>query len=331
MPAFGLFLFERTLMVHSQSSSTPSLDLLFTVIHDIFVSDESKWVNWNDTSLARELGQLREELRQPLPAEVQLEQRCRELNWQSNSLIRQLTESDLDSFDPQWARQYLRKLCSDQPAAWKIQLRVRLNQEDIEDSDAFASQLAHIESLLEKYIASIPARDTSNAEEKFRSTVMTLVPQIKFHSGVKVDELFVEGSDAERSTLRISLPLDNVTNALEVSAVDMICLLLEAHFFELMRDTTAGNVDSVSVVPSFPFSAIFPGELNITFTCDPNIGTHLFFSFCKRYHSIADKFLPQSTIYCNFVFNLSKSSHQRVPPSNSSRSRGSFCSALHLS
>eukprot|EP01122_Echinamoeba_exundans_P004815 TRINITY_DN15041_c0_g1_i1.p1 TRINITY_DN15041_c0_g1~~TRINITY_DN15041_c0_g1_i1.p1 ORF type:complete len:1058 (-),score=287.76 TRINITY_DN15041_c0_g1_i1:50-3223(-) len=271
-PALNAFLFERSLNIHALSSAPAFLEVLFTVIHDIFTSEESSWVAWTDAAIARELAMLRDELRQTPSAEMLLDQRTREVNWNSNPLIRNLTEKDIDQFDIAWARKYIKGIFA-QPANWKMQLAIRIPAaNDADGSNNIEETVKHIESLLTKYIASIPSPQEPSPEssmESFRNAVMTIAEKIRFQRGVKVTEVFAPQGDAERAMLRISVALDNLTNSLEVAAVDFICLLLEAHFFELMRDTTAGNVDSVSVVPSFPFSAIFPGELNITFTCEP--------------------------------------------------------------
>jgi hypothetical protein len=271
-PSLNAFLFERALNIHALSSAPAFLEVLFTVIHDIFTSDESSWVAWTEAAIARELAMLREELRQSPSSEMLLDQRTREVNWNSNPLIRNLTEKDIDNFDIAWARKYIKNIFA-QPANWKMQLAIRIPAaNDADGSNDLEETVKHIEGLLTTYIASIPSPQEPSPEscmESFRNAVMTIAEKIRFQRGVKVTEVFAPQGDAERAMLRISVALDNLTNSLEVAAVDFICLLLEAHFFELMRDTTAGNVDSVSVVPSFPFSAIFPGELNITFTCEP--------------------------------------------------------------
>lgn len=272
-PILSSLLFERSL--NAGALSADFLESLFTTLHDIFTSETSQWSAWTDAAIARELALLREDLRDPLSAEHILEQKMRDVNWGSNPLIKTITESDIDTFDVAWARKYLRSMFQ-QPALWKMQLAVRVtppSDGDGDDGGAFLEEhVKEIEDLLVKYIASIPAPASPTPEESlevFRGSVMTIADQIRFQRGVKVSEVFVPEGEADRAMLRISVPLDNLTNSLEVAAVDFICLLLEAHFFELMRDTTAGNVDSVSVSPQFPFSAIFPGELNITFTCEP--------------------------------------------------------------
>lgn len=102
-----------------------------------------------------------------------------------------------------------------------------------------------IGNLLAKYLGSVPvdkSKDDILDEQQLRvtDTFVYLAPKIKFRPGITVEDMF---DSVETSTVAISFPLPNVANLLELSAVEVVCLILEGHLFELLR-STAGTIYS---------------------------------------------------------------------------------------
>jgi hypothetical protein len=117
----------------------------------------------------------------------------------------------------------------------------------------------NVSELLAKYLGSIPVEMSKEqvaeaASDRLTETFIYLAPKIKFRPGITIEDSF---ASVESSTLAISFPLPNVANLLELTAVEVVCLILEAHLFELLRNT-AGTI----------YSSHFPHPVNHGFIFD---------------------------------------------------------------
>jgi predicted Zn-dependent peptidase len=251
------FLFER----RARFSALPTrIETLLQLVHCMFRSHPAKW---KEEFCEQELELMLEFSRVSRAPEVKLRERAIALCWQNNSLIRPLSESDLQKVSIQTAIRWFERAWSN-PAEFLFQFTGNFSTPDLQQRAI---------NLVSRYIGSIPERMEGDfsAEARAQSLIKAnakVGKTIKFRPAIRRDVIY----EAEEGTAHVLLcfPIPSFKTHLDFAVAEVVTIMLESHLFQLLRSHLA-RVYSVSVTPVHHFGAFFPGDITIQFVCDPKL------------------------------------------------------------
>jgi len=178
-----------------------------------------------------------------------------EHNWQNNPLLRPLKPEDMDKIDLEWSKSFFETAFSN-PAEFTF---------------IFVGNMGNLErsiDLIEQYIGSIKRKttgiyDQEERKNRFSATYNQFKPQ--FRPGV-TKKIIYKGIDS-KSVVNIGFPIQPMQKETRFATI-MFAQLLEAKLREILR-TKLGKIYDLAVSPQFIFTDLFPGEIDIVFSCDP--------------------------------------------------------------